>query len=57
MHTRIKVLVAVLLTLCVAVLLVDLRLGHVALVTGFVEGAATDAGLACSGRHCVCVYL
>lgn len=56
MLTRVQGLVAVLLTLCVAVLLVDLRLGHVALVTGFVEGAAADARLACSGgRHCVCL--
>ena len=45
---------AVLLTLSVAVLLVDDGLGHVALVTGLIDGTAADAGLTrTGGGHCV----
>lgn len=47
--TRVKVLVAVRLSLLVAVARVELGLRGVALVTGLVEAATADTGL--SGRH------
>jgi len=48
------------LTLLVSLTLVDLGLGDVALVTGFVDGAVADVGKACSGGpglHCVLWFL
>ena len=57
-RTRINVLVTPVLTFLVPLALVDLGLGDVALVTGFVDGAVADVGKACSGGvglHCVCV--
>lgn len=63
-RTRINVLVTPVLTLLVPFALVDLGLGDVALVTGFVDGAVADVGKACSGGvglhcecSCVCSYL
>ena len=55
-RTRINVLVTPVLTLLVPLALVDLGLGDIALVTGFVDGAVADVGKACSGGvglHCV----
>lgn len=57
-RTRINVLVTPVLTLLVPLALVDLGLGDIALVTGFVDGAVADVGKACSGGvglHYVCV--